>query len=468
MDGNLDIYAASPACRPQIFHVNYDVKDTQQLVSGIVDGDYLSADVAVSPKKVGIAGVSLGGGQTWLLTRRNKWKTPKRNIVKLAAAVPVIGPTDLADALAPNGRAHAGTIQTKDVAEREAERVGVPKTSYIGALYSLAQITSADFQVPGYLEAWKQRFDAGEPYDDDITADAIHKLLANRSAYYVPKTGAFNTPTLAIQGFTDHLFNAMQVVRFYEGFVADADNYPFSAYFGDFGHPIAQNKDDETAYIYGLVNRWLDHYLKGKGADPSGVIEGRTTVCGEEAPMGALYRSTTWEGLHETHDSFPLELSGELSTEVADPHASLVDPITEPRNVCRTTDTAVAEGNLAATVELPEGYTMMGFPDVTFDADPSASNLYVAARLWDVDPATNTQTLVDRGVFRLAGEELQSSVALQLFGNGWTFAPGHSLKLELTANDAPAFEEPNQTGTIAISGVSIALSRASGTAAVAP
>ena len=463
VDGNLDLYQASPACRPQIVHQAYDVKDTQQLISGLVDGSLLSANVAINSKRVGVAGVSLGAGQTWMLTRRNTWKTPEGTQVKLAAAVPIIGWTDLVDALLPNGRSRDDTAQTTDAAIRETEPAGVPKTSFIGALYNLAQQVSADFHLPGYFDAWYARFNAGEPFDDPVSKDAIHKLLVNHSAYYLDKKGSFFTPTFAVQGFTDNLFTVSQPLRMYRRYASDP-KFKFSAYFGDWGHPMSQNKAVETAFIFDRVTAWFDHYLKGKGSNPSGRFEAHITRCGTD--LGDLYVSSTWEGLQEGRDDFALDAGGELSTEADDPHAFLIDPIHEPRNACRTTDTAVAPGNFAGTAELPNGYTMLGMPEVHLDADPSVANMYIAARLWDVDPSAQTQTLVDRGIYRLGGAEAQPDITFQLFGNGWTFAPGHELKLELTANDVPTFGDPAAAGTIALSGISVSLSRAAAGARV--
>jgi predicted acyl esterase len=461
VDGDLAVYQPSPACRPQIVHQAYDVKDTQQLISGLVDKTLLSANVAINPKRVGVAGVSLGGGQTWLLTRKNAWKTPKGTAIKLAAAVPIIGWTDLVDALVPNGRMRDDVMQPTDIAERETQPVGVPKPSYVGALYNLAQQTSADFKLPGYFDAWYARFNGGEPFEDATARDAVHKLLANRSAYYLDKKSSFFTPTFAVQGFTDNLFTASQPLRMYNRYATDP-KFKFSAYFGDWGHPMAQNKPAETAFIFDRVTAWFDHYLKGKGPNPSTRFEAHITRCGTE--LGDLYKAPTWEGLREARDDFALDVAGDLSTEASDEHAFLIDPIHEPRNTCRATDTTVVEGNLAGEIDVPNGYTMLGMPEVRLDADPSRTDMYVAARLWDLDPATNVQTLVDRGVYRLEGSEFHSNVNFQLFGNGWTFAPGHRVKLELTANDNPTFGDPSGVGTIAVSRVSISLPRAAATA----
>lgn len=88
---------------------------------------------------------------------------------------------------------------------------------------------------------------------------------------------------------------------------------------------------------------------------------------------------------------------------------------------------------------------MLGLPEVSFVADPEHDEMYVAARLWDVDPGPSPgaeddmQTLVTRGVYRLDGTDPQE-VSFKLFGNGYTFPVGHSVKLELTADDSPSFQ----------------------------
>ena len=99
---------------------------------------------------------------------------------------------------------------------------------------------------------------------------------------------------------------------------------------------------------------------------------------------------------------------------------------------------------------------MLGMPEVTLNADPSRADMYIAAHLWDVDPLSGEQTLVDRGVYRLASDQPQENIAFQLFGNNYRWEPGHSIKLELTANDS-AFENPAEAGSIEISNVTMSL-----------
>jgi dienelactone hydrolase len=473
VDDDPDLYDGDdPACLPQLSHLDHEVSDAQHLISRLVDGTLLDAEgVAVARRKIGVVGVSLGGGPTWILTRRNAWRTPRGKLVRLAAAVPIITWTDLDYALLPNGRGRDDTVAETDVGAREAQPPGVLKQSFLVALYlALNDSSTKYFELTDYFNTWYERVLKGEPYDDEVALDAIRKLLTKRSAYYISKTGSFQTPTLAVQGFTDFLFSAIEPLRMYQRLRQNNADAPVSMYLGDWGHPLAQNKGDETAYIAGLVNRWINFHLRGRGADPVGVVEARVAECASDA-MGALYRAPTWEGLQDGPDvAMPLAPSGQISTPADDPHSADLDPVPgvkpKPRNDCAVTDTAVDPDNIAAQVPLSEGFNMLGMPEITLTADPSAPDMYVEARLWDVDPATNQQTLVDRGVYRLGSAESQG-ITFQLHGNAYSFEADHEMKLELTADGSPSFlKYKPSAGTIDISEVTFGVPEANAAALV--
>jgi predicted acyl esterase len=473
VDHDPELYGDDPACLPQLSHLRYEVGDTQYLISRLVDGSLLDADgVTVAPRRVGVVGFSYGGGPTWILTRRNVWRTPQGHRVRLAAAVPVISWTDLAYALLPNGRGRDDFVAETDVSARENQPPGVAKQSFTSVLYRAMLASSAEpFQLTDYFSTWYERIQQGEPYNDEIARDAMHKLLTKRSAYYISKRGAFQTPTLAAQGFTDFLFSAMEPLRMYQRLRDDGADAPMSMYFGDWGHPLSQNKADETAHLAGLVNRWIRFYLRDRGDDPSGVVEARVTECASDS-MGELYRAPTWEELQAGSDvDMALAPSGQVATAAEDPHSPDLDPVPgeptpTPKNACVVTDTAVDPDNIAADVPLPDGFVMLGMPEVTLTADPSAPDMYVEARLWDVDPAVNEQTLVDRGVYRLGSAEAQA-VAFQLNGNAYSFEAGHEMRVELTADDSPSFlEYKPSAGTIDISEVSFSVPQADAAALV--
>jgi hypothetical protein len=392
-----------------------------------------------------------------MLSRMNKWTTPKGATVKLAAVVPIIGWTDLVHALQPNGTPHAGFMPPTELSERLIERPGVPKLSYIDAFFTLLNITTQpSSSIPGYLDAWYDRVHQGEPYDDAIAQDYVGSFLENRSAYYIPKA-APDVPILAVQGWTDHIFSAVQAVQMANRLKAEDPEYPIRVLLNDFGHPIAGNPETDVSYQTGLIGKWFKAYLKDARTPPAPVFESSKTICEGAEESYALYRADTFDGLHEGAESFDLDVNGTLSTATLDEHRNDLNPVRNaggPRNGCRVTDTNVTTGNLAASVDLPDGLTMLGLPQVTLDADPEFPNLYIAFRLWDVNG--EDQTLVDRGVFRLGTDAPQPVVTL-LQGNNYEFAPGHQLKLELTANDSPSYEVSNALGSIEISNVNLSV-----------
>ena len=267
---------------------------------------------------------------------------------------------------------------------------------------ALLLITSETGDVPGYIEAWYDRAHQGEPYNDPVTMDFYSSLLENRSAYYVPQAAA-TVPTLAIQGWTDHVFTASQSVQMANRLLEGNPDYPITVLLNDFGHPIAGNPEGDIQYQNNLINKWFKHYLKGKGDAPAPGFRSSKTICEGVEQEDALVTSPDYDGLSEADVDFDLGLTGELSTTAFDDHRQSLNPVRnipgEPNGGCRVTDTAVAFGNLAETVELPDGLTMLGKSQVTLQADPDFSDLYIAFHLWDVNG--DEQTLVDRGIFRL-------------------------------------------------------------------
>jgi predicted acyl esterase len=78
----------------------------------------------------------------------------------------------------------------------------------------------------------------------------------------------------------------------------------------------------------------------------------------------------------------------------------------------------------------------------------------LVGRLWDVDPARGRQRLVDRGVVRLRPG---SAVAFDLNGNGYRFARGHQVKLELLGRDSPTYRAANRPFSVTVRDLTIAL-----------
>src|SRR5205814_1527907 len=126
-----------------------------------------------------------------------------------------------------------------------------------------------------------------------------------------------------------------------------------------------------------------------------------------------------------------------------------IDPV-GGKGACATVS-ASDQGTGVATYRLPaatgRGYTLLGSPTVIARLSLSGTFPELAARLWDVDPGTNTETLVARGLYRPSASGLQ---VFELHPGAWHFAAGHVPKLELLAQDAPYGRASNGLFSIAV------------------
>jgi hypothetical protein len=240
---------------------------------------------------------------------------------------------------------------------------------------------------------------------------------------------------LMSSGFTDDLFPANETIRFYNRTKTQYPNADGALFFGDFGHLRAQNKNDVNAALAAAENAWLDHYVKGVGAEPAQGVTTYTTTCPGGVPSGGPYTAPDWARIAkgevrlDAEDAMTIEpISGSESIAVA------FNPI-GGGGACVQAPGADQPG--AATYRLGRapagGYTLMGSPTVIADFTLLGETSQVAARLLDVAP-DGQERLVARGLWRPATGGPTRQV-FQLFPNGWTFAEGHVPKLELLPAD---------------------------------
>ena len=131
---------------------------------------------------------------------------------------------------------------------------------------------------------------------------------------------------------------------------------------------------------------------------------------------------------------------------------------------CKGVADDVARGTAVATVRSP-GLTLLGMTHVRADVAVTGHNALLVGRLWDVDPATGHQRLVDRGVVRLRSSKI---VSFDLNGNAYRFARGHQIKLELLGRDSPTYRAANGTFSVTVSKLRVALPTRERQAASAP
>jgi hypothetical protein len=431
--------AADPAgCQTgyiRLIDNRYEVRDAQDFAGELAD----EGDGLVDPQKIASVGGSYGGGMSMALGALKDrvvnldyslapWKSPDGKPMQIAAAAPNIPWTDLAYSLAPNG----STLDYVADAPYQG-RPGVQKQGLVHGLYLSSQ---SNFLAPEGTDptadqtGWINTLDAGEPYGSDVQ-DILTELTLHHSSYYIDHSEP-PAPMLMSSGFTDDLFPADETIRYYNRTKTEYPDADLALFFGDFGHPRAQNKSDVSSALSDRIDDWFDYYVKGEGEAPQQGAEAYTLTCPGGEPSGGPYHADSWAKLAPGEIRFD-----DASTKTIDAGSNSAGAFGVLDNACASTPDDDING--AATYELDAapsgGYTLMGAVTVIADYAMASGdeNSQVAARLVDVAP-DNTETLVDRGLWRPDSGDSQGQV-FQLHPNGWKFEAGHVPKLELMAAD---------------------------------
>jgi pimeloyl-ACP methyl ester carboxylesterase len=436
---------AAPACDRGWIHLSdqrYEARDTQHLLGLLADQG------ATAPNKIGVTGISYGGIQSQILARlRNRvrlpdgsfqpWVSPNGKSLQIAAAYARWGASDLTYALTPNGRFldfggyHVG---------QSANPAGVLKRTYVSGLYALG--TLRGFVAPlgadagSDLSGWLKVTDAGEPYG----ADAAH--VASELTRFHSAAGIAGTPAPMIvqNGWTDDLFPAPEALRTY----ATYRNAPYAQInyqFGDLGHSRGSNKANADRAFNADAARMFGVYLGGQKAKLPGndAVTAFTQTCPKGRPAGGPYRAPTWEKLHPgairfggTRAQTVRSDGGNLAT------AKAFDQVANG-DACLTVERERAPGTAVYERRVRKPVTLLGLPTIEARLRTIGNGGTLIGRLWDV--ADGKQRLISRGVYRLRDDQTDTAV-FQLWGNGYRFGRGHTIKLELVGRD-PNFMRPS-------------------------
>jgi predicted acyl esterase len=440
--------AAAGACANgyiRLIDNRYEVRDAQEFAGELAD------EGLIDPQRIGSIGGSYGGGMSMALgALRNRkvmpdysivpWTSPAGKPMQIAAAAPSIPWTDLAYALQPNG----STLDYVADAPYRG-RIGVEKQSLVGGLYFSGQLAPGFYAPVGAdptadITGWRTAIEAGEPYGAESQA-ILDEITQHHSSYYIDHSIA-PAPMLMSNGFTDDLFPASETIRYYNRTRTQFPDVHLALYFGDFGHPRAQNKDDVTAAVTAAENAWMDHYVRGMGPQPPEGVTSYTLTCPKSAPSGGPYVADNWARAAPGEIRYDADQSVIIDPGAgSEAVAAKFNPVGGD-GACATADGADQPGSASYRLDPAPagGYTMLGAPTVIADFTLPGDTSQVAARLLDVAP-DGQETLVSRGLWRPATGGPTRQV-FQLTQNGWTFAAGHVPKLELLPKDA----NPGLTG----------------------
>jgi pimeloyl-ACP methyl ester carboxylesterase len=430
----------------------YETRDVQWLLAKLVD------QLVARPDALGVTGMSYGGGTSLQLAmladriRRpdgatESWQSPDGVPLAIAAAWPRWPWTDLADALMPNGRLGLDTY---------ASPVGVEIQAYVNVLDALANSTGfvsplgADPEAD--LTGWKQRIDRGEPYGSDERANlkTIHDF---HGVLGLPIDKGL-TPLLIQSGWTDDLFPVGQGLRVYDLLRQKSRTAPVALQLGDLGHSRAANHRSDVAAFNAQGLAFFDARLKRTGSSPKpGSVTAYTQSCPRSASSGGgPLRASSFASLARGEIVFRHKAAQRVTSSGGD--AALAQKLSPlALDPCKGVSADVARGTAVATVRSP-GVTLVGMTHVRADVAVTGKNAMLVGRLWDVDPSTGRQRLVDRGVVRLRSKKI---VSFDLNGNAYKLARGHQVKLELLGRDSPTYRPANGTFSVTVKGLRVAL-----------
>ena len=434
----------------------YEVRDTQYLLGLLAD------EKVTKPLSIGTTGISYGGGQSIELAYlKNRvrlpngefapWTSPKGKKLQIAAAYPRWPWSDLVDALTPNGR----FLDTQVAPFAQSyEPFGVEIESYVTGLYALGNasgyIAPLGADPEADLTKWFVATKAGEPANAEDEAVA-KQLYTYHQGYGLPGKPA---PMLLQSGWTDDLFPPEQSLRVYNA-VRAMKGYA-ALQFGDLGHSRGSNKENADHALQEQAAGFFEARLKRTGTVPrNGSVTAYTQSCPESAPAGGPFSANSWAKLHPHAASFGSSTSQVFTSAGGNPSiATGFDPITGTSEACKTVANETEPNTANYTMTSP-GFTLMGLPTVTATIKTIGPFGELASRLWDVLPS-GEQRLISRGVYRL-NENQEGTITFQLHGNGYEFAAGDTVKLQLLGRDAPYYRASNGVFSVEVSGLTVAL-----------
>jgi hypothetical protein len=346
---------------------------------------------------------------------------------------------------------------------------GVEKASIDGGLFAVGA-AEGYYAPPGVnpqadLRRWYANLYVGEPYNTSADESIIQQGAQFHSPYYL-LGGAYGTgrkapaPLLLANGFTDDIFPVDEMLRYYNLERSLYPSDPIALFDFDGGHMRGQNKPADKALLPTRINAFFDHYVKGRGPQPTKGVTTLTQTCPISSPSGGPYQTATWAALHPGEVDYSSKPVHTILSTAGNPTISKTfDPV-YGGGACAAVP-ATDQGAGVATYRLPaatgSGYTLLGSPTVIADLNVTGKFAYLAARLLDVNLATNTETLVARGVYRIDSNAPDGVQVFQLHPGAWHFATGHIPKLELLGQDTPYTRPSNGVFSISVSNLQLRL-----------
>jgi len=411
--------------------MRYEVRDVQTLVGQLVDQG------VINPAAIGSTGISYGGGfSTMLAFLKDRvrmpdgsyapWTSPKGTPISLTAAWPRWLWSNGEAIFTRNGRGPWSRTPT-----------GVEAQNYAGGIFGVA---FSGFVAPtgGDLSAditrWKSQLDTGK--FDASTQATLDNSFNEHGVAGVPGSPS---PLLLESGWTDALFPVNQSLGAYDHILKANKNAPVALQVADTGHAPAANHPKDVAAFDANGLAFFNAWLKGAGAKPKpGAVLAYTMTCPATAAAGGgPFTAASFTGLARKALTFKAAKTLKITSKGASAKlAAEVAPLTATGSHCAPH--AVDKTSKATLSTTSSGVTLIGQTTITGRVKTKGDFGQLDARIWDLNPKTGKQLLIDRGTYRLTKNQ-QGTIRFTLDGNGWKFPKGHRIVAELLGRDAPTY-----------------------------
>jgi pimeloyl-ACP methyl ester carboxylesterase len=454
-----------------------EIADLRSMIGRVVD----DPNCNLNPSKVAITGASYGGGHSWLSLVQPEFSTPSRTkTVRIVAVAPVVPWTDLFYSLLPNGKPN-----------ESIDGFGGLKLSFVNGLY-ISGIRENNLarpypNYPDYFVLWHTWLNTTEPNSlDPIWIQINDGVAGYRSIYWqrefwgdpanplqFPGTVHERIPIFQVQGFTDDLFPLPEAKRMLLAINSVEPGYPITSYFGDIGHPRASNKPEEMHYVLNLIRPWLAAYLKDGTPPAPKIYAARTRPRSEGFSPGDVLVVDTWDQLwtsivtHEWNNT-PKPLINPVTFAQSgitwDPLVMEAAEQLKPYLETPPEPTIIKSSYASYQVQAKKlsgggNLTISGQPMVTLDAVVTGHRVQLNVRL--IEEGGPREHLITRGTYTIdagAGVEIgRRTIVIPTYGNYWTVAANHKIRLEISNVDSPYLTPSREPSTTTITSVKLEL-----------
>ena len=400
---------------------DYEIADARALVDLLAERDDVVTDADGDPR-VGLVGASYGGAVSLMTAATDP---------RVDTVVAAITWHDLAESFFP--QSVVGSDEPGPFKQLWASRFFLSSTAQgQGGGDPLCGRFAAEVCAP-LLEA----ADSGEP------SEVLLELLAAHSP--APLLDDLDAPTYLVQGMADTLFGLDQSEA--TARALEEQGTPVAVRWSDGGHDdLGGSLEADTA----TIEPWLDHYLRGAGADaadgaddlplpelswalPRTRGQDTATVQSSDETDATSYETLALSGEEQPLANPP---GGEPQSLTAVP--STGDVVDEFSDVLSTYPLAALPGQSASfdTAELDEARTVVGTPRVRLDLTSTGRSSTLFLSLWQVSngvPELTRRLVAPVTVATTPGEE--TSVEVDLPGGTWQVPAGSRLRVLVTSTD---------------------------------